>query len=240
VDASVALLTGRLVYFAILAVAALWILNIFGNGITPLLTVLGAVGLAVSLALQDVLRNLFAGFYMLIERPFMIGDLIEVKGVNGTVQSIELRLTVLATLDGLRVTVPNATVFTEVLINRSAQPYHRWPVLVTAPPTVTDLGQIERAVGRAAQVAMEGAPPPLIAVQAASAKGTLVQVGLWAPDAPALGQAMLALRAALPGAIVTVPGAHALPDSLPAPTPRRRISRTRPLRVARTVPERAP
>lgn len=237
VDASVALLTGRLIYFAILAVAALWILNIFGNGITPLLTVLGAVGLAVSLALQDVLRNLFAGFYMLIERPFMIGDLIEVKGISGAVESIELRLTVLTTLDGLRVTVPNATVFTEVLINRSAQAYRRWPLLLTVPPTVTDLTQVQQAVEQAAQAIMTGAPPPTMAVQATSVKGTLVQVNLWAPDVTGLDAGMLALRQALPGAMISVPGAPALPDPPAAPTPapaKRRITRHR-----RAAPQRS-
>ena len=229
VNPAVALLIGRLVYFAVLVIAALWILNLWGSGITPLLTLLGVVGLTISLALQDVLRNLFAGFYMLIERPFMLGDIIEVSGVHGTVESIELRLTVLTTTDGLRVTVPNATVFTAVVTNRSAHPFRRWTVYVTMPPAVTDLGALQTAVERASAQSPSTNVPPTLAVQSASSKGTLVEVGIWASDAVALGQSIFTLRQALPLALISVPGAPALPDKLPGPPAApRRITRHRP------------
>jgi small-conductance mechanosensitive channel len=231
VNPAAALLIGRLVYFAVLVIAALWILNLWGSGITPLLTLLGVVGLTVSLALQDVLRNLFAGFYMLIERPFMLGDIIEVSGVHGTVESIELRLTVLTTGDGLRVTVPNATVFTAVVTNRSAHPVRRWTVYVTLPPAITDLAAVQTAVERASDQSTASAVPPTLAVQSASNKGTLVEVGLWAADAVALGQAIFSLRQSLPLALISVPGAPALPDKLPGPAPApRRITRHRPIK----------
>jgi len=227
-DSAAALLIGRLVYFAILVIAALWILNLWGSGITPLLTLLGVIGLTISLALQDVLRNLFAGFYMLIERPFMLGDLIEVSSVQGTVESIELRLTVLTTADGLRVTVPNATVFTAIVTNRSAHPLRRWPVLVTMPPNAS-LDNLEAAVTALTQQ-LPGTPPPApIAIQSASSKGVLIELGLWAPDAATLGRAILTLRQKLPSAVFSVPGAAALPDKAPAlPAKPRHITRHRP------------
>jgi small conductance mechanosensitive channel len=231
-DPAAALLIGRLVYLGILIIAALWILNLWGSGITPLLTVLGVVGLSISLALQDVLRNLFAGFYMLVERPFMLGDLIEVSTVQGTVESIELRLTVLTTVDGLRVTVPNATVFTAVVTNRSARPWRRWPVQVILPPGV-EPDALQAALGGLTSSSSEQEPPPSIAVQSASSKGTLLELGLWAPDPAALGQMMLALRQRLPQAIVKVPGAAALPEASPtAPAKPRRITRHRPPKSA--------
>ena len=226
VDTAAALLIGRLVYFAILVIAALWILNLWGSGITPLLTLLGVVGLTVSLALQDVLRNLFAGFYMLIERPFMIGDLIEVSGTQGAVESIELRLTVLTTLDGLRVTVPNATVFTAVVTNRSAHPFQRWPVLVTSPPGAT-LDAVQAAVDELPQEGARPNPAASLAVQSASSNGTLLELGLWAPDAVALGRSIVALQRAVPTAIISVPGAPALPAPAAATARPRRISRVR-------------
>jgi small conductance mechanosensitive channel len=231
-DSAAALLIGRLVYLAILIIAALWILNLWGSGITPLLTVLGVIGLSISLALQDVLRNLFAGFYMLVERPFMLGDLIEVSTVQGTVESIELRLTVLTTVDGLRVTVPNATVFTAVVTNRSARPWRRWPVQVILPPGA-DLDALQAALDGLTSASTEREPSPSIAVQSASSKGTLVELGLWASDPAALGQTILSLRRALPQAIVKVPGAAALPEAPPAPPAKpRRITRHRPPKSA--------
>mgnify|MGYP001492504276 CR=1 FL=1 len=234
IDPAIALLSGRLVYFSVLVVAALWILNLLGTQITPLLTVLGAAGLAVSLALQDVLRNLFAGVYLLIERPFTIGDLVDVKGISGTVTSVELRLTMLTTMDGLRVTVPNAVVFTEIIVNRSAQPNRRWPVQVVLPPDAGLEGLRDAALGAARQIGVP-APEPTVAVQAATANGVLAQVGFWAPDAAALGQAMLALRRLLPSATVALPGAPDLPKPPPATGRRRRITRTRPARTPGAV-----
>jgi small conductance mechanosensitive channel len=226
VDPAAALLIGRLAYFAILVIAALWILNLWGSGITPLLTLLGVVGLTVSLALQDVLRNLFAGFYMLIERPFVIGDLIEVSGTQGAVESIELRLTVLTTLDGLRVTVPNATVFTAVVTNRSAHPFQRWPVLVTLPPGAS-LDAVQAAVDGLPQQGARPNPAASVAVQSVSSKGMLLELGLWAPDAAALGRSIVTLQRAIPTALFSVPGALALPTPPPAPARARHITRAR-------------
>lgn len=226
VDTAAALLIGRLVYFAILVIAALWILNLWGSGITPLLTLLGVVGLTVSLALQDVLRNLFAGFYMLIERPFMIGDVIEVSGTQGAVESIELRLTVLTTLDGLRVTVPNATVFTAVVTNRSAHPYQRWPVLVTLPPDA-GLDAVAAAVAGLPQDGTRPNPAASLAVQSVSSKGVLLELGLWAPDAVVLGRSIIALQRAIPTAVFSVPGAPAMPAPAPPPAKVRHITRVR-------------
>lgn len=225
-DTSAALLVGRLVYFAVLVMAALWILNLWGSGITPLLTLLGVVGLTVSLALQDVLRNLFAGFYMLVERPFTIGDIIEVSGTQGAVESIELRLTVLTTLDGLRVTVPNATVFTAVVVNRSAHPFQRWPVLVTLPPG-TSADAVQAAAAGLPQEGERPTPAASLAVQSASSKGMLLELGLWAPDTVALGRSIMALQRAVPAAVFSVPGAPALPAAAPPPAKARHISRTR-------------
>ena len=232
-DPGLALLSGRLAYFAILVVAALWILSLFGIPLTAPLTVLGAVGLAVSLALQDVLRNLFAGLYLLVERPFTLGDLIEVKGVSGRVLSVELRLTVLSALDGRQVTVPNATVFTEVIVNRSARPAQRQLLLITLPPGTSDLEPVTNAVRTAAGRIGLNAPEPVVAVQAATAKGVLVQAQVWAPDEAALGQVILDLRRALPGAAVSVPGTPALAELPKEAAKPRRISRTRPARARR-------
>ena len=61
------------------------------------------VGLAVGLAIQDILKNFFAGFYLLFERPFRVGDKITVRDHHGTVVEIGLRTTSLRTDDDLQV-----------------------------------------------------------------------------------------------------------------------------------------
>jgi small conductance mechanosensitive channel len=67
--------------------------------------------------MQDVLKNVFAGVYLLIERPFRPGDTIKVRDFIGRVETVDLRTTTLRN-DSELVYVPNAILFSEVLINR--------------------------------------------------------------------------------------------------------------------------
>jgi small conductance mechanosensitive channel len=119
-DPNLQLLLGRLIYLAVLAVGAVWALDIAGLSPAAFLTALGVVGLAITLALQDVLRNFFAGVYLLFERPFRIGDEITVKDVRGRVVDVGMRITSLRTDDGVLVLIPNAVLLAEVVSNRSA------------------------------------------------------------------------------------------------------------------------
>ena len=84
-----------------------------------ILTTFGTVGLALGLALQDVLKSFFAGLYLLVERPFGLGDELQIKEYRGKIEAIGLRTTALRTTDNTRVLVPNAVVFSEIVLNRS-------------------------------------------------------------------------------------------------------------------------
>ncbi len=75
--------------------------------------------LAFSLALQDILKNFFSGVYLLLERPFRVGDTIKVKEQTGVVENIGVRTTQLRTVDNVQILVPNATVFSEVVANQT-------------------------------------------------------------------------------------------------------------------------
>ncbi len=118
-DPNAVLLVGRVVYWAILALGAGWVLIIFGVEWTALVATFGVLGLAVGLALQDVLKNLVAGLYLLVERPFRIGDHIVLKEHEGRVADVRLRTTHLHTLDDREVIIPNITVFAEIIVNKS-------------------------------------------------------------------------------------------------------------------------
>jgi small conductance mechanosensitive channel len=116
-DPSVVLLVGQVTFFVLMILGLIWILGIYGLPATAIFATVGAVSLAASLALQDVLRNLVAGVYLLIERPFRLGDRLTVRGFEGVVEDVDVRVTTLRTADGERVLVPNAILFTEVLVN---------------------------------------------------------------------------------------------------------------------------
>lgn len=85
------------------------------SGLTQLaLTVVGGtglIGLAVGIAFRDITENFLASIFLSMQRPFETGDLVEVSGVTGYVQQLNMRTTVLMTLDGNLVQIPNATVY---------------------------------------------------------------------------------------------------------------------------------
>ena len=89
------------------------------------LTALGVAGIIIGFAARDVFANLFSGFVLLVEHPFMPGDAIEVGGVGGIVKSVRLRSTVLTTWDGRQVTLPNSKFIDNSIVNFSANPTRR-------------------------------------------------------------------------------------------------------------------
>lgn len=120
-----AVLLGRLTSNAVYVLAALIILTRFGVSSTGILTFLGAFSVALGLSLQDVFRNFFTGILLLMERPFRVGDYIAVRNVEGEVQGIDVRTTLLRQADGTMTLVPNSIVFAEIVTNRARAGFRR-------------------------------------------------------------------------------------------------------------------
>lgn len=107
-----------IVNVAILAIGLLVILHSLGISITPLITALGVGGLAVALALQDTLANLFAGMHILVEKPLRVGDYIELdSGQKGYVDDIGWRTTRIRMLGNNIVVVPNNKLSQSIITN---------------------------------------------------------------------------------------------------------------------------
>jgi len=94
----------------IVVVAVLLTLQNMGLNVTSLIASLSIGGLAISLAAQDTLANLFGAVAVLTDKPFLIGDRIKLDAVEGTVESVGLRSTRVRTADGNLVSIPNKTV----------------------------------------------------------------------------------------------------------------------------------
>lgn len=92
---------------------------------TSLVAVLGAAGLAIGLALQGSLQNFASGVLLIMLRPFTVGHFVEVAGVNGVVERVTLFSTVLRTGDNREVTVPNGSIYGNVITNFSAKDTRR-------------------------------------------------------------------------------------------------------------------
>ena len=116
------------VRYGIFILIVVLLLNQLGIETTTLLTVLGAAGLAIGLALQGTLSNIAAGIMLLWLRPFTIGDYIEVNGQAGFVEETGLFSCILRTFDGARLFAPTSTVWNL----RPAQPYPRAARLLIA------------------------------------------------------------------------------------------------------------
>jgi small conductance mechanosensitive channel len=92
---------------------------------TSLITVFGAIGIAISLALKDSLSNVAGGLLVLFSDPFEKGDFIETNGVSGTVDNISLFYTTLKTPDNKTVFVPNGEICTAKITNYSTEKTRR-------------------------------------------------------------------------------------------------------------------
>ena len=111
-------LTQTLAQLAVVIVGALALLAHFNISITPILTALGVGGLAVALALQDTLSNLFAGFYVAVARQVRLGDYIKMdSGHEGYVTDISWRSTTIRALSNNLIIVPNSKLAQAIVTN---------------------------------------------------------------------------------------------------------------------------
>lgn len=130
IDAALRSFIGSLVKYLILAITLLAVLSEFGIQTASLLAVFGAVGLAVGLALQGTLSNLAAGVMLLLFRPFRAGDYIVSGSLSGTVKSITLFTTELATPDNVQVIAPNSDLWGTPIMNYSFHTTRRLDLVV--------------------------------------------------------------------------------------------------------------
>ncbi|MDZ7923793.1 MAG: mechanosensitive ion channel [Marinagarivorans sp.] len=111
-------------------VIALVAIEQLGVNTTSLLALLGAAGLAVGLALKDSLSNFAAGVMLILFKPFKIGDFVEVAGIAGAVESIEVFNSILKTGDNKKVIVPNSQIYGDTITNYSANPTRRVDLVI--------------------------------------------------------------------------------------------------------------
>lgn len=126
-------LVSRLVSISIRIVAIMIALSVLGVSGTGLIAIASAFTVAIGLSLQDVMKNFFAGVYLLLERPFKAGDRIVIKDVTGEVQGIDIRTTLVRNINNELVLIPNATVFTEILRNDTYYGVRRVELTITSP-----------------------------------------------------------------------------------------------------------
>ena len=112
------LLLNRVATFVIITIAAIIVLDKFGQNISSILTILGAGSLALGLAAQDTISNMISGFVIMIDRPFRVGDRVKIPtGEMGDVYEIGLRSTKILDFDNNLLIVPNNELVKTRIVN---------------------------------------------------------------------------------------------------------------------------
>ncbi len=200
-----------------------WLLAVVGGLVagglpaTYVFTFGGVFSLAVGLAFQDVFRNVLAGIFILLEKPFRIGDQVAIGDVEGVVRTINLRTTEMRTGDGRLAVLPNLTAFNGVVLNSTAFDQRRYSLSLPLEPHA-DVARAMRLARDelAATAAVAAEPAPTVRPDVDAAGGRAIVLSYWldgSADAPEVVRADLLLR-------LWSSGASAGPGS--APPARRR------------------
>ncbi len=210
VDINLSVLVSRFIYLCALGVGALIVLAVWNVQLVIPVTVLGAVTVAFTFALQDLLKNLVAGIYLLMERPFRIGDEIMVENYVGEVEDIHMRVTTLRTVGGEQVLIPNGILFSSAVTNNSAYRRRRAMLTVVLPQEEKTTEAGEAAILDALKT-VDGIladPAPEIRVSSAVDQKLTLQVHFWVPTdrQDILSAALFHVKRVLPGAEVSIPG----------------------------------
>jgi small conductance mechanosensitive channel len=155
----------RLGYYAVLTMTAVAALSMMGIQMASVLTILGAAGLAVGLAVQGTLSNVAAGVMLLIFRLFKVGDFVDAGGVSGTVDEIGLFATKLNTADNIHVIVPNSRIYGGTIKNYSRNDTRRNEIVIGISYE-DDIGLAIKTIESVldADDRVLGDPAPLVAV----------------------------------------------------------------------------
>jgi len=142
-DDTLLLVVKKSVKWFIWIISVVVVLENLDVNIASLVAGLGIGGLAVALAAQETLKNFFGSIAIFSDRPFHVGERIQVEGMDGAVESIGFRSTKIRTLDGTLVTIPNSKVADSVINNVAKRPTIKnlYNVGVTYDTSVEKLGQ---------------------------------------------------------------------------------------------------
>ncbi len=169
-----------LVRYAVVTVALVTVLGQVGVDVTGILTSLGVVGLTVGFAARDALSNIISGLFIFWDRPFVIGDLVEIGGSYGEVSAITMRSTRVVTPDGKMLAIPNSEI-----VNSTVASYTNFPHLrIDVDATIgvgEDIGRVRRILldlVADAEGYMQN-PAPVVVVTALGDYANTVELRAW-------------------------------------------------------------
>ncbi len=214
IDINIRTLIGRIFYIITLLITIFWILTIWHFAIEVPVAVIGTLTVAFTFAIQDILKDLVAGFYILMERPFHIGDQItigdETKSAShtGVVEDVQIRATKLRIVSGEQVTVPNALVFGGIVINISYYGERRATISVTLPQEEFVKDETAEQIIKALKEieAVMPKPEPAVMITGYRGNSVMLTVRYWVDSRQlaTLSEVIYSLRRVLPNAELAI------------------------------------
>lgn len=173
-------LARKIVKYAGYSIAAAILLKAVGINITALLGAAGIAGIAIGFAAQTSVSNLISGIFLISEKPFEIGDIIQTGDISGTVLSIDLLSIKIQTFDNRFVRIPNETIIKTNVINLTKFPIRRMDIRFQ----VSYNADIEKVIDTCAKIAQRNRyaldnPEPLILVDSFDNSGINILFGIW-------------------------------------------------------------
>ena len=184
-------------------IAIVTVLSQLGIDTASLLTSLGVAGLTIGFAAKDALSNVISGLFIFWDRPFVIGDLIEVDGRYGKVETITMRSTRVVTPDGKMLAIPNATVVNGTVASYTNFPHLRLDIPVTVVPA-ENIGRVREVILRSLgdDAALMAEPKPSVVVTALNDFNVAMELNVWIDDETKHAQHRARLRESVFEALV--------------------------------------
>src|SRR3954469_3755569 len=153
------------------------VLSVLGIETTSFAALLAALGIAIGAAWGGLLANFAAGMFLMVLRPFKVGDMISAGGVTGDVREIGLLVTAVDTADNIRVYVGNNKLFSDSIQNYTTNAYRRVDLKAQIAHSVNPYDAIKRLSERVAKVPnVLTVPPPSVEIIDFNAMGTVIGV----------------------------------------------------------------
>ena len=180
VEESLARFLSSIAQYCVLAATVISALNRVGVQTTSLVALLASAGLAIGLALQGSLSSFASGVMILFFRPFMLGDLVQLSGLVGTVEDIGLFQTSLAAADGERIILPNSSITNNPIINFTAKGTRRTSVDISVAPGTPIDKVIDHLLKAAQQVeTVIETPAPAVSLNTLNSSSLDFKVAAW-------------------------------------------------------------
>ncbi|MCD4707400.1 MAG: mechanosensitive ion channel family protein [Candidatus Sabulitectum sp.] len=140
----------KLTKFALAAIGIVFFMQLKNYPVSGIIAGLGIGGLAFAFAAQDSIAGIFASIALFLDRPFMVGDFVQVGGVSGTIEEVGLRSTRIRTVAKTLVTIPNKEIVDSTIDNLSKRPMRRCAITigVTYDATAEKMQQLVSSLRR--------------------------------------------------------------------------------------------